>query len=828
MKKLRRRILGILSSLCLLAANAPALSVPAGPASEQMPPSGVVSDGVSLKEISPEAAVLSPVREEDTALRGEYEKHFVREDGSYVAVSYSEPVHYLENGQWKEIDNTLIEATVNGTRRLATRDGLADVSFSKTAGGQLARIEQGGHTLSWSVSAAAAPELSPSPSARASAPSQARLYNLNPQIQARVEPLTETAEAQDEFVRLTARNAASQVVYENVLDTGVDIRYTVSPTRVKEDILLHSPKDIASYIITLQAPGLSAVQLEDGTVVFRDSREEEVFRILPVYMYDAADGYSEDIQAILAGEDGQYTLTLIPDQDWLRDEERVYPITIDPSYQTSTTRQLIQDVSVCSATPGSTGNDNQDRLYIGYRNNGRNYALIKHSGGMPFVNGLITSAYEYLRLYNGTSSAQNASAFLIARDWSSDSVTFNQASAAGFASTLLQSDISHNNLSGYTINMTEAVRLWYKGQNSQEGTNQNHGILVRYTNDYSTSDYNSVYSSDHGTEGYRPKLTINYLAFTSVPDGTYCIRSRETGGYLDVYGGSTANSANVNRYTYNASAAQRWTIAYDSGNYYKLTPGHASGMALDIDNAADGYGTNVQIYSSNNTNAQRFAFVKTGSAYYIVPKTSRTCVLDGGGAYFDTGYGTGHNVRLDLYSGATKQHWYLEKMGAYTSFVYPTYSLSNNLDVKCYPFAMYLPNTELYIDNYAYSDSVSAARDKVLKQFPQYGKSAPLNRRVRSISKDEYINTAVEVRIAMKVDLNKSQGYHFMIQCSDGTWNHKLGGLNSVNLGYINPDTIWNYGGINPTNGQYMSNTFNSETVYFAVSCIDRCTLNPL
>lgn len=254
-----------------------------------MPPPGVVSDGVSLKETSPEAAALSPVREEDTALRGEYEKHFVREDGSYVAVSYSEPVHYLENGQWKEIDNTLIEATANGTRRLATRDGLADVSFSKTAGGRLARIEQGGHTLSWSVSAAAAPELSPSPSARASAPSQAWLYNLNPQIQARVEPMTETAEAQDEFVRLTARNAASQVVYENVLDTGVDIRYTVSPTRVKEDILLHSPKDIASYIITLQAPGLSAVQLEDGTVVFHDSREEEVFRILPVYMYDSAD-----------------------------------------------------------------------------------------------------------------------------------------------------------------------------------------------------------------------------------------------------------------------------------------------------------------------------------------------------------------------------------------------------------------------------------------------------------------------------------------------------------------------------------------------------------
>lgn len=36
-------------------------------------------------------------------------KHFLKENGTYEAVVYSQPVHYLEDGKWKDIDNTLIE-----------------------------------------------------------------------------------------------------------------------------------------------------------------------------------------------------------------------------------------------------------------------------------------------------------------------------------------------------------------------------------------------------------------------------------------------------------------------------------------------------------------------------------------------------------------------------------------------------------------------------------------------------------------------------------------------------------------------------------------------
>lgn len=44
---------------------------------------------------------------EVTELREESVKHFLCEDGSYIAATYSAPVHYKENGEWKEIDNSL-------------------------------------------------------------------------------------------------------------------------------------------------------------------------------------------------------------------------------------------------------------------------------------------------------------------------------------------------------------------------------------------------------------------------------------------------------------------------------------------------------------------------------------------------------------------------------------------------------------------------------------------------------------------------------------------------------------------------------------------------
>ena len=51
---------------------------------------------------------------EVTELRSEYEKHYRLTDGSFMAVQYQVPVHYEDDGQWVDIDNTLEAVTMFG------------------------------------------------------------------------------------------------------------------------------------------------------------------------------------------------------------------------------------------------------------------------------------------------------------------------------------------------------------------------------------------------------------------------------------------------------------------------------------------------------------------------------------------------------------------------------------------------------------------------------------------------------------------------------------------------------------------------------------------
>ena len=51
---------------------------------------------------------------EEISKREEEVKVFRRSDGAYVAASYNESVHYQKDGEWKDIDNTLVSIQRDG------------------------------------------------------------------------------------------------------------------------------------------------------------------------------------------------------------------------------------------------------------------------------------------------------------------------------------------------------------------------------------------------------------------------------------------------------------------------------------------------------------------------------------------------------------------------------------------------------------------------------------------------------------------------------------------------------------------------------------------
>lgn len=117
--------------------------------------------------------------------------------------------------------------------------------------------------------------------------------------------------------------------------------------------------------------------------------------------------------------------------------------------------------------------------------------------------------------------------------------------------------------------------------------------------------------SRNGTNGQ--KWTI------ATTGGITTIRDAETGRSLDVAGAVQANGRNVWMYTYNGTSAQRFVLTeYGTqavnGTAYPVVRIGAFGAntyVLDVAGGKSSINTNVQIYTSNATNAQRFVLIPT-------------------------------------------------------------------------------------------------------------------------------------------------------------------------------------------------------------------------
>jgi hypothetical protein len=97
--------------------------------------------------ISTESAVINDIEssEEDksiektsiiteiTSERKADQKNFLLDDGTMLAVQYDEPVHYIneDNGEWKTIDNTLLEIEKDGFSGYTNKSNEFNIELAK-------------------------------------------------------------------------------------------------------------------------------------------------------------------------------------------------------------------------------------------------------------------------------------------------------------------------------------------------------------------------------------------------------------------------------------------------------------------------------------------------------------------------------------------------------------------------------------------------------------------------------------------------------------------------------------------------------------------------
>ena len=140
---------------------------------------------------------------------------------------------------------------------------------------------------------------------------------------------------------------------------------------------------------------------------------------------------------------------------------------------------------------------------------------------------------------------------------------------------------------------------------------------------------------------------------SDLADGTYVVASALDGGKaLDVSSGSYDNGANVQLWDSNETEAQKWTVSHDKNDYVTLT-NTGSGKALDVSYGKAYEEANIQQWEFNDTRAQKWIAVRDNSSYRLVSALDPSLVLDVKSA--ETTNGT--NVQLWTSNNSKAQQW---------------------------------------------------------------------------------------------------------------------------------------------------------------------------
>ena len=275
---------------------------------------------------------------EDKSKREANVKYFLNDDKSYTAVVYSDPVHYKVNGKYEDIDNSLVSDNDLDNTVLKNKANDFNVKFSKKSNtNKLVDISTNNYNISWRIKDSSVVELK-----QESAESGMQLS------------------ANEEKINLEYIN--STVSYKGILP-DIDFNYSISSRNLKENIVLNNKNAQNIISFNINVGKLEAVLCDDRTVSIVDpNTKEAVFSFAAPYMVDSKFDTSNKIDVKLVKSSNTYTYTLTANKDWLDDNERAFPVIIDPIVRTLADVSGIEDTFIDDSEMYS---QNYDYLSVG-------------------------------------------------------------------------------------------------------------------------------------------------------------------------------------------------------------------------------------------------------------------------------------------------------------------------------------------------------------------------------------------------------------------------------------------------------------------------------
>lgn len=289
-----------------------------------------------------------------------------------------------------------------------------------------------------------------------------------------------------------------------------------------------------------------------------------------------------------------------------------------------------------------------------------------------------------LQLYenNGT----DAQKFIITKTGDTYRITsLNSGMTLDIAGGSIQSG---TNVRQYFNNNTAAQRwvLRHTGDGTCYFAAGNNGANVLDVSGAETADGTNlwVYAAN-GSDAQ--KFYLKAVAYNPITGEFIFKNANNQSAVLDIAGGSRKMQANLQLYTFNDTCAQKFTIVNLGDGFVKIRNEKSRHM-LDAAGGGTANGTNVQQYCDNGTMAQKWIVHQNADGSYSFINANSSLVLDAAGG--NTGNGT--NIQLYSFNNSNAQKFILATTTG-TDYADIDYSVEVYLDAMDWKAQGYASNT---------------------------------------------------------------------------------------------------------------------------------------
>ncbi len=230
------------------------------------------------------------------------ERHYRKNDGTTRCVISNSNINYFDENEqkWKHLDNAITETEDH----YETTVGSFKARLSKDAEKSSVEVFDENMSISWTYLGLDKPK------ARKTAPT----------------------------VKISNSNSNSHIFenearYTNI-NEGVDIQYIINNNGIKENIIATKKQKDYSFKFEYTLKGVELKTSENGDKLefYSQSHNKTEFTISAPYMYDKNNVCSTDVRyEVERISYDTYTVKVIASKDWINSNDRVFPVTIDPS-----------------------------------------------------------------------------------------------------------------------------------------------------------------------------------------------------------------------------------------------------------------------------------------------------------------------------------------------------------------------------------------------------------------------------------------------------------------------------------------------------------------